>query len=181
MSLTSTSNSTISNQGFPCGSEGKEFAHSVGDLNLIPGLGRSPGKKNSNPFRYSCLENPMDGGAWQATVHSIAKSRTQLRDFTICNQSILREINPVRTVVETEAPILWPPVAKSWLIGKEPDVRKRQEKKKRRREWQRMRWLDNTTDSMDMDLSKFYEIVEDRGAWYAAVHGVTKSWTWLSN
>ena len=145
MSLTSTSNSTIANQGFPCGSEGKEFPTVwetwIWSLDWVDPLE----KKNSNPFRYSCLENPMDGGAWQATVHSIAKSQTQLRDFTICNQSILREINPVRTVAETEAPILWPPVAKSWLIGKEPDVRKRQEKKKRRRGWQRMRWLDNTT------------------------------------
>ena len=47
----------------------------------------------------------------------------------------------------------------------------------RRREQERMRWLDSITDSMDMNLSKFQEIVEDRGAWCAAVHGITKSWT----
>ena len=130
MSLTPTSNSTISNQGFPCGLEGKEFARNVGDLSLIPGLGRSPWKENSNPFQYSCLENPVDGGAWRATVHSVAKSQTQLRDFTICNQSILKEINPVRTVAEAEAPVLWPPDVKNWLTGKEPDAGKdwRQEK-----------------------------------------------------
>ena len=50
--------------GFPGGSEVKASASNVGDLGSIPGLGRSPGKGNGNPLRYSCLENPMDGGAW---------------------------------------------------------------------------------------------------------------------
>ena len=52
---------------------------------------------------------------------------------------------------------------------------------RRRREWQRMRWLDSITDLMDMNLSKFWKIVKDRGAWHAAAHGVAKSPTWLSN
>ena len=62
--------------GFPGGSDGKESACSVGDWGLIPALGRSPGEGNGNPLQYSCPENPMDGGAWQATVYGIAKSRT---------------------------------------------------------------------------------------------------------
>ena len=57
----------------------KNLPASVGDtrdLASIPGLGRSPGEGNDNPLQYSCLENPMDRGAWQATVHMVAKSQT---------------------------------------------------------------------------------------------------------
>ncbi|MDK6450581.1 hypothetical protein, partial [Aerococcus urinae] len=62
--------------GFPGGSEGEASACNVGDLGLIPGSGRSPGEGNGHPLQYSCLENPMDGGAWWATVHGVAKSWT---------------------------------------------------------------------------------------------------------
>ena len=62
--------------GFPNGSDGKESACSTGDLGLIPGLGRSPGEGNGNPLQYSCLENSMDRGTWQATVHGVPESRT---------------------------------------------------------------------------------------------------------
>ena len=68
--------------GFPSGSDGKASAHNAGDPGLIPGLGRSPGDGNGNPLQYSCLENSMDGGAWWATVHGVAKSQTGLSDFT---------------------------------------------------------------------------------------------------
>ena len=68
--------------GFPGGSEVKASACNAGDLGSIPGLGRSPGEGNGNPLQYSCLENPMDGGAWWATVHGVAKSQIRLRDFT---------------------------------------------------------------------------------------------------
>ena len=68
--------------GFPGGSEVKASAWNSGDLGLIPGSGRSPGKGNGNPLQYSCLENPIEGGAWWATVHGVAKSRTRLNDFT---------------------------------------------------------------------------------------------------
>ena len=59
---------------FPGGSDGKASAYSAGDLALIPGSGRSPGGGNGNPLQYSCLENPMDGGDWLATVHGVSKS-----------------------------------------------------------------------------------------------------------
>ena len=66
--------------GFPGGSEIKASACNVGDWGSIPGLGRSPGEGNGNPLQYSCLENPMDGGAWWATIHGITKNWTQLSD-----------------------------------------------------------------------------------------------------
>ena len=69
-------------RGFPGGSDGKESTCSVGDPGLTPGSGKSPGEGNGYPLQYSCLENPMDGGAWQATVHGVSKSQTQLSDFT---------------------------------------------------------------------------------------------------
>ena len=67
---------------FPGGSEGKASACNAGDPGLIPGSGRSPGEGNGNPRQYSCLENPMDGGAWWATDHRVENSWTQLSDFT---------------------------------------------------------------------------------------------------
>ena len=58
----------------------KNLPASEADMDSIPGLERSPGEGNGNPLQYSCLENPMDRGAWQATVHRVTKSRTQLSD-----------------------------------------------------------------------------------------------------
>ena len=62
-------------------SDGKASAYNAGNLGLIPGLGRYSGEGNGNPLQYSCLGNPMDRGAWWATVSGVAKSRTQLSDF----------------------------------------------------------------------------------------------------
>ena len=70
------------NLGCPGGSEVKASVCSVGDLGLFSGLRRSPGEGNGNPLQYSCLENPMDRGAWWATVHGVAKSQTRLSNFT---------------------------------------------------------------------------------------------------
>ena len=66
--------------GFPGGSDSKESAYNAGDLGSIPGSGRSPGEGNGYPLQYSCLENPMDRGAWWAIVHGVTESQTQLSD-----------------------------------------------------------------------------------------------------
>ena len=74
---------------FPGGSDGKASVYNAGDPGLILWLGRSLGEGRGNPPQYSGLENPMDGGAWRATVHGVAESRTQLSDFAFPKQFLL--------------------------------------------------------------------------------------------
>ena len=111
------SSSSLSAMGFPGGAEVKASACNAGDLGLIPGLGRSPGEGNGNPLQYPCLENPMDGGAWWASVHGVAKSRTRLSDFISLSLHSLSAIKVVssaylRLLIFLPA-ILIPPCASS--------------------------------------------------------------------
>ena len=73
-------------EDFPGGSDAKASVYNAGDLGSSPGLGRSPGEGNGNPLQYYCLENPMDRGAWWATIHGVAESWTQLS--TIAHSTI---------------------------------------------------------------------------------------------
>ena len=102
-----------------------------------------------------------------------------------------KEIHPVHTKgdqpwdffggndAEAETPVLWPPHAKSWLIGKDSDAGR--DWGQEERGWQRMRWLDGITDSMDVDFEWTLGVGDGQGGLRAAIHGVTKSRTWLSD
>ena len=108
--------------------------------------------------------------------------RVSLGDSRRSSQSILKEISPeysleglmLKLKLQYFGHLMWrtDSLEKTLMLGKSEGSRRR---------WQRIRWLDTITDSMDMNLSKLQEIVEDRGARHAAVHGVSKSWTWLSD
>ena len=116
---------------------------------------------------------------------------TVVLDKTLESPLDIEEIKPVspkgnppwisigKTDTEVETPILWPPDVKNWLIWKDPDAGK--DWRQKRRGWQKIRWLDSITNSVDMNLNKLQETVEDRGAWIVATHEVPKSLSWLSD
>ena len=180
-------------------------ARGIRTAGSIPGLGRSPGGGHAKPLQYSCLGNPRDRGAWWATVHGVAEtiqpkrlskrspltqvfSKATLLDICFSNmyesegnQSFSPKGNQCRIFTErTDAEATYFGHLMERTDSLEKTMMPRKIEGRRRRGWQRMSWLGGIPDWVDMNLSKLWELVMDREAWRAALHGVAKRPNWVT-
>ena len=127
-------------------------------------------------YKESCA--PKNWCFWTVVLEKTLKSPLDCKEIQPVHPKGNQSWTVIgRTNAKAEAPILWPPDMKNWLTGKTPMLGKIEGR--RRRGLQRMRWLDGIIYLMDVSLSEFWELVTDREAWHAAIHGLTKSWTQL--
>ena len=138
--------------GLPCGSAKKSLPVDTGKAGLIPGPGRSPGEGDGNPLQYSCLENPMHRGVWQAIVNGVTKSQRRLSDFTLLINGLPRWLSGKGSAHQAGDVGLIPGSGRSPGEGNGNPLQ--------------YSCLENSME---------------RGAWWATVRGVTKSQTRLSD
>ena len=132
-------------------------------------------------WELDCEESwvPKNWCFWTAALEKTPESPLDCKKIQPVHSKDQSWVFIGRNDAKAKTPVLWPPHVKSWLIGKDFDAERDWGQEERR--WQRLRWLGSYTDSMNVSLCELQELVMDREAWRAAIHGVVMTWIWLSD